>query len=195
MSAGYEKAIRQYLPNAELVFDRFHVQQLLSKAIDEVRREEWRALRGTSKAKTVKRTRWALLKNPWNLTPKQGAKLASIQKDNTRLYRAYLLKEALADIYRELPYPRQARRRLREWLAWACRSRFAPFVWLARTIRSRFDGVAAYFKTGYTTSASEGLNTKARLATRQAFGFHSANAVRAMIELRCGGIDVQLPLA
>jgi len=51
----------------------------------------------------------------------------------------------------------------------------------------------AYFETGYTTSRAEGLNTKARLATRQAYGFHSADAVRAMIELRCTGITIQLP--
>ena len=56
-----------------------------------------------------------------------------------------------------------------------------------------FDGVVAYFETGYTTSRAEGLNTKARLATRQAYGFHSADAVRAMIELRCSGIAPRLP--
>jgi hypothetical protein len=58
-----------------------------------------------------------------------------------------------------------------------------------RTIKRCFEGVLAYFETGYTTSRAEGLNTKARLA-RQAFGFHSADAVRAMIELRYTGLNI-----
>lgn len=73
------------------------------------------------------------------------------------------------------------------------RSRLAPFRRGARTLRRCFDGVVPYFETGYTTSGAEGLNTKARLATRQAYDFHSADAVRAMIELRCTGIALRLP--
>jgi transposase len=82
-----------------------------------------------------------------------------------------------------------ARRRLREWIAWTARSRLDPFRKVGRTIKRCFEGVLAYFETGYTTSRAEGLNTKARLA-RQAFGFHSADAVRAMIELRCTGLNI-----
>ena len=51
----------------------------------------------------------------------------------------------------------------------------------------------AYFETGYTTSIAEGKNTKARLATRQAFGFHTADALQEMIDLRCTGLVVPLP--
>mgnify|MGYP006231240667 FL=1 len=105
-----------------------------------------------------------------------------------------LLKESLAGIYDRLLLPGWARRRLNEWLSWASRSRIPQVVKLGRTIREHFEGVLAYFETGYTTSRSEGLNTKARLATRQAFGFHSADAVRAMIDLRCSGLVVPLPL-
>lgn len=186
MSAAYRKAIGDSLPNATLVFDRFHVQQLASKAVDGVRRELWHGVRdGDIEAgRGIKNTRWALLKRPWNVTPKQGKTLATLAKTNSKLYRAYLIKESLAGIYDRLLLPGWARRRLNEWLSWASRSRLAPFVKFARTVRAHYDGILAYFETGYTTSRSEGLNTKARLATRQAFGFHSAEAVRAMIDLR-----------
>jgi transposase len=195
MSAGYRKAIEKCLPNATIVFDRFHVQQLASKAVDEVRRELWRSVRDTDleSGRGIKNTRWALLKRPWNVTPKQSETLAALSKTNAKLYRAYLLKESLADIYDRLLLPGWARRRLNQWLAWASRSRLAPFVKLGRTVHEHFEGILAYFETGYTTSSSEGLNTKARLATRQAFGFHSADAVRAMIDLRCGGLLIPLP--
>lgn len=193
MFEGYVQAIRRCLPNATIVFDRFHVQQLASTAVDEVRRGEWQRLRGTDEARGIKRLRWALLRNPWNVTPAEDERLADLPRRNRLLYRAYLLKESLADIYRSLYTPPWAKRRLGEWLAWASRSRLVPFRRLARTLRRYFDGVLAYFETGFTTSRAEGLNNKARLATRQAYGFHSADAVRAMIELRCTGIIPQLP--
>lgn len=193
MFEGYAVAIRKWLPNAVLVYDRFHVQQLASKAVDEVRRSEWQRLRGTSDASSIKHLRWALLRNPWNATPAEQDRLSTLPQRNRILYRAYLLKEALADIYRNLYTPPWARRRINEWIAWASRSRLEPFRRVARTIKRCFDGVLAYFATGFTTSRAEGLNTKARLATRQAYGFHSADAVRAMIELRCTGITIPLP--
>jgi transposase len=192
MSEAYAQAIRQSLPNAQLVYDRFHVQQLASKAVDQVRRAEWQRLRGTEDAHRVKHTRWVLLRNPWNRTPAENERLAALPKENRLLYRAYLLKESLADIYRNLYTPGWARRLMGQWLGWAARSRIEPFRKLARTIKRCLDGVLAYFDTGFTTSRAEGLNTKARLATRQAYGFHSADAVRAMIELRCTGIVVPL---
>lgn len=193
MFEAYAQAIRDRLPNATLVFDRFHVQQLASKAMDELRRSEWRRLRGTDEARGVKNLRWALLRNPWNATPAEHERLSVLPKQNKLLYRGYLLKEALADIYRSLCTPPWAKRRLNEWLAWASRSRLEPFTKLARTIRRCFDGVLAYFETGYTTSRAEGGNNKARLATRQAYGFHSVDAVRAMIDLRCTGLEIPLP--
>jgi transposase len=193
MFEAYAQAIRKWLPNAELIYDRFHVQQLASKAVDEVRRAEWRRLRGTDAARAIKHLRWALLRNPWNVTPSEGERLSVLPQQNKLLYRAYLLKEALAQIYRSLYTPGWARRRLEEWLSWASRSRLEPFRKVGRTIRRYFEGVLAYFKTGYTNSRAEGLNTKARLATRQAYGFHSADAVRAMIELRCTGLVIPLP--
>jgi transposase len=192
MSEAYAKAIRQSLPNAQLVYDRFHVQQLASKAVDEVRRTEWQRLRGTEDAHRVKHTRWVLLRNPWNRTPAENERLAALPKENRLLYRAYLLKESLADIYRNLYTPGWARRLMGQWLGWAARSRIDPFRKLARTIKRCLNGVLAYFDTGYTNGPAEGLNNKARLATRQAYGFHSPDAVRAMIDLRCTGLVVPL---
>lgn len=192
MSEAYAKAIRQSLPNAQLVYDRFHVQQLANKAVDEVRRAEWQRLRGTEDAHRVKHTRWVLLRNPWNRTPAENERLAALPKENRLLYRAYLLKESLADIYRNLYTPGWARRLMSQWLGWAARSRIEPIRKLARTIKRCQEGVLAYFDTGYTNCRAEGLNNKARLATRQAYGLHTPDALRAMIELRCTGLVIPL---
>ncbi len=193
LSGAYQAAIREHLADAELVFDRFHVQRLVSEALDEMRREEWRRSRHDSNARHVKGLRYALLKNPWNLTDKQSKSLAHLQEANKRLYRAYLLKESFVDIYRSLAQPMAAENKIRKWLAWASRSQMKPFVKVARTIRDHLSGIVAYFRTGYTTSKSEGNNTKARLATRRAYGFHGVEAVQAMIELCCGGVRIPLP--
>lgn len=193
MCAAYEMVIGERLPDAELVFDRFHVQQLVGKAMDATRREEWRRARRDGDGSHVKNLRYALLKSPWNLTDKQSASLAHLQEENMKLYRGYLLKESFMDIYRSLAEPAVAERKIKKWLAWASRSQLDAFVKVARTIRKHLTGILAYFRTGFTTSKSEGNNTKARLGTRQAYGFHGPDAVLAMIELRCGGVHIPLP--
>lgn len=82
MFEGYAQAISRRLPNATIVYDRFQVQQLASKAVDEVRRGEWQRLRGTDEARGVKHLRWELLRNPWNVTPAEHERLVDLPKQN-----------------------------------------------------------------------------------------------------------------
>lgn len=194
LSAAFIKAVREGLPQAQMVFDRFHVQRLVSDAVDEVRRSIVRELQGDpEQAKDIKGTRFILLKNPWNLSRSQRSKLAQIQETNQYLYRAYLLKETLAKAldYRQ---PWRAKKALEEWLAWASRSRLKPFVKVARTIRKHRKGILAYIKTRITNGLVEGLNAKIRMIARRAYGFHSHQALTAMIFLNCGGIQLEPPL-
>jgi transposase len=193
MSAGYEKAIRQRAPQAQVIFDRFHVQRLASDAVDAVRREQLRELRGTEEGRELFRSRFALLKSPWNLTPSDEQKLHGIQGTNARLYRAYLLKETLVDAL-EYAQPWRVKRKLRDWLAWASRSRLRPFVGVARTIRKHFEGILAYAREHLTNGLTEGINNHLRMVARRAYGFHSADALIAMAFLCCGGIRLEPPL-
>ena len=193
MAAGFLKAIREKAPHAKVVLDRFHVQRLASDALDRVRRDQWRELQGTDEGRAVKNTRFALLKNPSNLSAKDEAKLSQVQKDNAPLFRAYLLKETLAAAldYRS---PFHARRALDNWLAWASRSRLAPFVKLARTIRKHKDDVLAYVDERFTNGVVEGLNNRLRAVARRAFGYHSPEALIAMLYLVCGGVRLEPPI-
>jgi transposase len=189
MSQAYIKAVTEASTEARIIFDRFHVQRLAHDAIDEVRRDEMRrAQRGAAKT-ALKKTRWPLLKNPWNLTLGERAKLIDIERNNRRLYRAYMLKEGLALILDQSSVA-VARTKLDEWLAWAARSKLKPFVRLARTIRSYADGILAYVETGLSNGRSEGINGKARVLTRRSFGFHSAAALIAMLFLCCSGLTL-----
>jgi transposase len=190
MAGGYIKAIEERAPEATIVFDRFHVQRLASDAVDEVRRSVMRELDSSQEKRAVKHTRFALLKNPWNLSPIERGRLAELQRVNRPLYRAYLLKESLAEILASLR-PEHARDALARWLGWASRSRLKPFVRLARTIRQHRDGILTYLFLRLTNGLVEGLNNRIRMVARRAFGFHSAQALIAMMYLVCAGIQLE----
>jgi transposase len=189
LSGAFIKAVQEGAPKARIVFDRFHVQRLASDALDQVRREQLQDLRGTPEGRELFRTRFALLKNPWNLTASERGRLSAVQRTNASLYRAYLLKETLAKAldYRQ---PARALRELQRWLAWAARSRLSPFVRVGRTIRKHLEGVLAYVRERLTNAFLEGTNNRIRMITHRAFGFHTPHAVIAMIFLCCSGIDL-----
>jgi transposase len=195
MSGGYEKAVRAALPAAQIAFDPFHVVALAGRAVDDVRRAEWNA-KGKSRTpagKWLKNVRWALRKAPENLTDRQRAALATVQQTNAQLYRAYLLKEQLRALY-HLDDPAQAPAHLAAWLAWASRSKLAPFIRLARTLRRYRDGILAAIELGLTNARLEGLHSKVRLLSHRSFGFHSAAPLIALIYLCCAGITINPPL-
>ena len=194
MSEAYITVVQQTVSHAQIVFDRFHVQKLVNEALDETRRAEWRRLRGmdAEEAKTVKGLRWPLLKNPWNLTRTQAQRLSTLQRDNGRLYRAYLLKETFADILGRRQH-NVVTAKLAEWLSWASRSRLPGFVKVARTIRTHLTDIVAYIRWGVTNGIVEGLHNKVRVITRRAFGFHSATALIGMIMLCCTNIELHPP--
>jgi transposase len=182
------------LPGAVRCVDPFHVVMLATDALDEIRREVWNQARKAGEiaaAKDLKGARFALWKNPENLTDRQAAKLSSIQKTNARLYRAYLLKEQLRQIYR-LP-AEAAIKLLDEWIAWARRCRLASFVKLARTITTQRAGIVAAIVHGLSNARVEAINTQIRMITRRAYGFHSASALIALAMLSLAGLCPPLP--
>jgi transposase len=189
MSAAYIKAVTECSPQAQIIFDRFHVQRLAHDALDEVRRDEVRAATEDERG-ALKNTRWALQKNPWNLTGVEVMKLSVLPKVNRRLFRAYLLKDALAAVL-DRKQVNVAATKLDEWISWAARSRLAPFRRVARTIREHATGILAYVRSRLSNGRTEGLNGKMRTLTRRAYGFHSAHGLIAMLKLCCSGITLE----
>jgi transposase len=186
--------VAERLPNAARCVDPFHVIQLATDALDEVRREVWNEARRAGHdqlARRLKGARYALWKNPENLTGRQKAKLAEVQQTNRRLYRAYLLKEQLRQIYRLEPGPAIAL--LDAWIAWARRCRLPSYVKLAKTITAQRAGIVAAIEHGLSNARVEAINTQIRLITRRAFGFHSADALIALAMLTLAGLCPPLP--
>jgi transposase len=194
MSGGYERAIREAIPHAEVAVDPFHVIRLGQRAVDQVRRDEWNAHERshTKTGKWIKNTRWSLLKAPAKQSVRQLAVLGEVQQANKPMFRAFLLKEELRLLY-QLEDPALAPAHLDAWLAWATRSRLQPFVKLARTIRRHRAGILAAIRLGLSNGRLEGLNSRIRLISHRSFGFHSATPLIALVYLCCAGITIDLP--
>jgi transposase len=181
--------------NAVRCMDPFHVCQWATRALDDIRRETWNdARRGGQKAvaKQLKGARFALWKNPEDLTQRQQARLAEIARTNKRLYRAYLLKEQLRLVFHQ-DTAEQAIRLLDEWLAWASRSKLPAFVKLARTIREHKTRIHDALIHGLSNARVESMNTRLRLIMRRAFGFRSVEALIGLAMLAHGGLCPPLP--
>jgi transposase len=194
MASWIAGPVADRLPNAARCVDPFHVVQLATDALDEIRREVWNEARKagqTAVARELKGARFALWKNPEHLSRRQKSKLSSVQQTNQRLYRAYLLKEQLRAIYR-VP-TEHAAALLDAWLAWARRSRLDPFVKLAKTITEQRAGIQAAIDNGLSNARVEAINTQIRLLTRRAFGFHSPHALIALAMLSLGDLCPPLP--
>ncbi len=189
-----EEVVSERCPQAAICLDPFHVVQWATAALDEVRREVWNAARHagqTADARALKGARFALWKNPEDLTGRQQATLAQIACTNEPLYRAYLLKEQLRQALK-LPAA-EALALLDAWLAWARRSRLPAFVKLAQQIGAHLRGIAAALSFGLSNARTESVNTRIRLIARRAFGFHSPEALIALALLSLGGLCPPLP--
>lgn len=182
MSGAYAAGAREYLPQAQIAFDHFHIMALAGKALDEVRRE----LR--AEAPDLKGARWSLLGNEWTRSEAQQAQRRELRAQYPKLGRALGLRETLQDVLSE-----RDEESLRWWCRWASRSRLAPFTKLARTLKSHWTGIVGFFKSGITNAAIEAINGKIQLAKRMARGFRNFAYFRAIAYLKAARLKFELP--
>jgi transposase len=195
------KVVAERCPNAVRCADAFHVVAWATDALDEVRRQAWneargavdrrRADRATGHARALKHARYALWKNPENLTSRQHAKLAWIAKTDPRLHRAYLLKEGLRMAF--VLKGAAGKEALDQWISWARRCRIPAFVALQRRIVKHRASIDAALDSGLSNALVESTNTKIRLITRIAFGFHGPEPLIALAMLSLGSHPPALP--
>jgi len=155
--------VEKHCPTAVRCADPFHIVKWATEALDEVRRQAWNTARGAvtqrragragGHAKALKGARYALWKNPENLTTRQQAKLAWIAKTDPRLHRAYLLKEGLRTIF-SLD-PADATVALDKWIGWARRCRIETFVKLQRRILKHKASILAAIEHGLSNGRIE----------------------------------------
>lgn len=186
LSPAFKKGINEYLPNTEIVFDRFHVMKLFNEALDEVRREEQKS------NDVLKGTRYAWLHNPETATKKQTEQLAKLSKTNLKTAKAYQIRLALRDIY-EITDTEKAEKILKKWYFWATHSRIKPIIKKAKTIKSNWNGIISFFKGRISNGTAEGINSVIQTIKRKAKGYKNTDNFITMIYLNCSKLNFNLP--
>jgi len=161
------------------ILDRFHIMSHMNKAIDQVRATEVKTLKAKGKKAVLTGSRWCLLKRPENCTESQATKLQELVAINLKTVRAYLLKE---DFQRFWDYKSVwwATKFLDDWCKRTMRSRIDPMKKIARMLRSHRSLILNYFraKEQIALGAVEGLNNKAKVTTKKAYGFKNFEVIK-----------------
>ncbi|MDO9565464.1 MAG: ISL3 family transposase [Candidatus Desulfaltia sp.] len=168
----YIKAVRTYCPNAEIVYDLFHIVQNFGKVIDKVRNNEIKKASSFEKD-VIKGSKYLLLSNAKNLTHKNRNSLKELLALNKHLSTVYILKDELKHLW---SYTSEAwfKKAFNAWYRKAIYSKIEPLKEFARSLKRRIDGIIAHCKHKLNTSFLEGMNNKIKVIKRVAFGFRDS---------------------
>lgn len=155
MSPAFRAGVEEYFPKAKIVYDRFHLMQKVTEAVDTVRRMEARD------NPLLKHSRMALLKNEENLSAKQKVKLEEIKMKDSELKtaRAWRMKNQFQQIYQSAT-KKDFIKNMKEWLSWVMHSGIVPMKEVAKTIRRHWDGVVNWIEFKVSNGKLEGMNSK-----------------------------------
>jgi transposase len=176
----YRSFVEHYLPQAQIVADRFHVMKQLNEQLSKARRQIQRTADAQTKA-ALKGCRWLLVQNRTDLSLEQQAQLQLALQADDRLRSAYLLKEEFRLIFEKLHDREQARRFLQ---AWMLKVRFTANPYLLdflNTLTNWFEPILNYFDQRITNGFVEGINRAIRFLISQAFGFRNFENFRLRV--------------
>ena len=212
--------VRRRCPNARWVMDPFHVVEWMNDALDQVRRDEWQVAKAAAKAAaprrsrpgrprkgeeappearaarelaaSIKNSRYALVKNPEDLTEGQREKLASVKRAGGHLFRAWDLKEDLRAVFRA-ESAAEAEGLLGDWLHAAAYCRIKPVVEVEKKVRRRRADVVAAVELGIGNGRVESINQKIKVTVKVGYGFRNTDNLIALLMLRCSDEHPALP--
>ena len=186
MSPAFISGLTEQFPKVHLTFDKFHLMQLLSCAVDQVRREE------QPTHPELKGTRYVWLKNDWNRTQKQASIFNELRSSHLATVRATHLKSVFQDLF-ALDTADEAEPLLKHWYFWATHSRIAPMIKVAKTIKKHWAGVLRWFTSRISNGLLEAINSLIQSAKAKARGFRSTRYLITMVYLIAGKLDFKLP--
>lgn len=189
MWVPYLKVIRKKAVNALNILDRFHIMKKFNEAIDEIRRQEAKELFQQSKDHILVHSRWALLKNKPNLTDTQVIKLKELLRHKLRSVKGYLLREDFQRfwLYRSVAW---AEKFLDAWTKRTMYTKLEPMKKVARMLRNHKELIMNWFRADgkISNGAVEGLNLKAKLAMRKAYGFRNVKTLQTALYHTLGNL-------
>ena len=173
----YLDLIKLHCTRALNILDRFHIVAKMNLALDDVRAAEARRMTQAGYEPVLKKSRWCLLKRPANLTDLQRIKLRDLLRFNLQSVRAYLLKEQFQQLW-GYDSPLWAGKFLDQWCTQTMRSKIEPMKKFARTVRAHRELLLNYFRARkqFSSGVIEGLNNKAKVTMRKAYGFRTFHA-------------------
>ena len=185
----------KYAVNALIVYDRFHVMQKISHAIDRVRKDELDKARKREDEEVIEltncRQRFVLLKNKRNMTERQREYLARLCEINRPIYEGMLLKESFLGVY-SCRNEEEAKEYLKDWIGQALKSSLTPFIELGRKFTEKMQYILNWFIRRISSAISEGFNNKIKRLKRMAYGYKDINYFRLKIHQHCGLLNPRL---
>ena len=184
MSPAFIKGVEDNLPNAAIVFDRFHVSKVINEAVDKVRKAD------VFNNPILKGTKYIFLKNRENLTVYQEQRLEGIRLSglNLKTMKALNIREAFQQIYLA-PTSEMFGKLLRKWYFWATHSRIEPIKEAAYTIQRHWAGIVNWFDYKISNGILEGFNSIFQAAKAKARGYRRPDTIKAIIYLLTGKLD------
>lgn len=168
---GYHKAVKECLPNAKVVWDLFHVVKKYNQdVVDRVRLDEAKRCQTEEERRTMKKTKFILIKNRANLIEDEPARLKELLAVNKPLFTAYILRDAMKRLW-DYKYTKAAQKWFETWYKRAIDSRIEPLKRFAHSLKERLDGVLAHCRFPLHTGILEGVNNKVKVIKRVAYGF------------------------
>ena len=190
MSASYLSAVREVFPNAKQTIDKFHVKQVLLKALDAVRKDEQKE---SGRKKELFLCRKLFMVPQGRMTDKQRTMVAELSKQYKKTGRAFRIVKSLDDFYASTSMV-EAQARLDKLCSWMRRCRLKPMKDAALTLRNHGKEILNYFHTRLTNAICEGINAMIQAAKRKARGFHTFEGYAAMIYLVAGKLELATPV-
>lgn len=184
----YEISVHTHVPNAaeKIVFDRYHIMQHVSRAVDTVRKQEHRKLRASGD-ETLAGSKYLWLYSYENLPEKHHERFDELRDSDLKTARAWALKENLRLLWSE-PTRRDGEAFWKRWYSWATHSRLAPMIAAAKTVKRHIRNVLTFFDHRITNAVSEGLNSKIQTIKKRAYGFRNKEHFKTAIYFHCGGL-------
>jgi transposase len=187
---AYLNSIRKHVPEADrkIVYDKFHIAQHLTDAIDRVRRTEHKELKADGDDR-LKGTRFSWLRNPDHMKWKDKLQFAALKKAHLKSSRAWALKQSAMELF-DYVSESWARKHFRWWFNWATHSRLQPMIKVAGMLKRRFENIITYLRHRITNAGSESINAKIQWVKYTARGFRNKQNFVNAIYFHCGGLDM-----
>lgn len=186
MSPAYISGVMEHLPEAKIVFDKFHIKAMLNKAMDDLRKLE------RKEAEMLKGHKYTLLSNYKNLSNNRQGELDYLLFIYPRLGEGYRLKEMFS-LFWELSDTEEALAFLTYWCDTVLESDIQPFKHFVKTIKAHWSGIMNYIKARINSGVMEGINNKIQLAKRRARGYRNIHNFINMIYFIAGKMKFDYP--